>query len=73
MGLYVKDFRKLPIKIYTSYKSVADPGLGKAEEQQQHHISDDPTPNAASGSSIGKKISNDDDVKASYTLDATVC
>ena len=50
-----------------------DVGHVKAEDQQQQqNVSDDSTMESAP-SSLGKNIMNEDDLKASYAMDTSVC
>ncbi|XP_048333384.2 general negative regulator of transcription subunit 3 isoform X1 [Ziziphus jujuba] len=48
----------------------ADVGHSKVEEQLQPNISDDSTTDTVPSSGIGKNVMNEDDLKASYTIDS---
>lgn len=50
-----------------------DVGHSKVEEQPQPNISDDSTTDTVPSSGIGKNVMNEDDLKASYTIDSPVC
>lgn len=50
-----------------------DVGHLKVEEQQQPNISDDSSTDTVPNSGIGKNVINEDDLKASYTIDSPVC
>lgn len=51
----------------------ADVGSAKVEEQQQQqNLPDDSTVDSTTGSGLGKNLMNEDDLKASYTIDSPV-
>lgn len=60
--------------IYVSFIPVADVGHTKAEElQHQQTFSDDLAAESSPRTSVVKNLMNEDDIKASYAVDAPVC
>lgn len=51
----------------------SDDGLAATEDQQQQNLSEDSAVEMALGSGISKNLMNDDDLKASYVKDVSVC
>ena len=51
----------------------AEVGHVKVDEQQQQNLPDESVPEAATSSGLGKNLMNEDDLKASFAMESSVC